>query len=142
MPKHPSIGISLLGLAAMICTFVATSVLIGRDTLRDLRFLSVGKLPVSYTLYAGEPGLQASDDMGLLAGCKKLALAGGLTQRESEVLVILARGSGLAKVQEELFISQGTAITHRNSIYRKLDVHSRQELLDRIDALRAGGRQG
>lgn len=142
MPEHPSIGISLLGLAAMICTFVATSVLIGRDALRDLRFLSVGKLPVSYTLYAGEPGLQASDDMGLLAGCKKLALAGGLTQRESEVLVILARGSGLAKVQEELFISQGTAITHRNSIYRKLDVHTRQELLDRIDALRVGGRQG
>lgn len=139
LPGYHTVGISLLGLTAMICTFVATSVLIGRDALRDLRFLSVGKLPVSYTLYEGEPGLQPADDMGLLASCKKLALVGGLTQRESEVLVILARGSSLAKVQEELFISQGTAITHRNSIYRKLDIHSRQELLDRIDALRIGG---
>ena len=35
-----------------------------------------------------------------------------------------------ARVQEELAISEGTAITHRCNIYRKLDVRSKQELID------------
>lgn len=40
------------------------------------------------------------------------------------------QGNTLARVQEELVISEGTAITHRRNIYRKLDVHSKQELID------------
>lgn len=132
---HTTIGISFLGLLSMILTFMATSVLISRNALRDLQFLSVGKLPLSYTLYEAQ-GAMPDEKASLVACCKELSLSGGLTQRESEVLVILARGNSLSKVQEELFISQGTAITHRNSIYRKLGVHSRQELLDRIDGLR------
>ena len=40
-----------------------------------------------------------------------------------------------ARVQEELVISEGTAITHRRNIYRKLDVHSKQELIDFAAAL-------
>ena len=43
---------------------------------------------------------------------------------------MLAHGNSLARVQSDLVISEGTAITHRRNIYRKLDVHSKQELLD------------
>ena len=35
-----------------------------------------------------------------------------------------------ARVQEKSAISEGTAITHRSNIYRKLDVHSKQEFID------------
>ena len=42
-------------------------------------------------------------------------------------------GNTLARVQSELVISEGTAITHRRNIYRKLDVHSKQELLDFVE---------
>lgn len=51
---HTTIGISFLGLLSMILTFMATSVLISRNALRDLQFLSVGKLPLSYTLYEAQ----------------------------------------------------------------------------------------
>lgn len=56
----------------------------------------------------------------------------GLTSRESDVLRILAKGHGLGRVQEELFISEGTAITHRRHIYQKLDVHAKSELIDLV----------
>ncbi|MBR2834752.1 MAG: helix-turn-helix transcriptional regulator [Coriobacteriales bacterium] len=129
------IGIATLGMTSLISIFIATSVLIDREVLRDLRFLSAGKLPISYTLYEKQPNESIPEQMSILTCCKELALEAGLTQRESEVLAILAKGNSLHKVEEELFISQGTAITHRNNIYRKLNIHSKQELLDRIDAL-------
>lgn len=58
----------------------------------------------------------------------------GLTTREYEVALLRARGRSLPFIQEELHIAQGTAQTHLVHIYRKLDVHSRQEFLDVIEA--------
>ena len=59
-----------------------------------------------------------------------VADACGLTSREAEVLGILARGHGLNRVQEVLYIAEGTAITHRRHIYQKLGIHSKTELID------------
>lgn len=58
----------------------------------------------------------------------------GLTAREYEVALLLARGRSLPFIQSELHIAQGTAQTHLVHIYRKLDVHSRQEFLDIVEA--------
>jgi DNA-binding CsgD family transcriptional regulator len=52
--------------------------------------------------------------------CKKLAMDKCLSGREMEVLCILAGGHSLTRVENGLFISKGTAITHRRHIYRKL----------------------
>jgi DNA-binding CsgD family transcriptional regulator len=61
---------------------------------------------------------------------QSLASIKELTPRELEVLEILAKGNNLARVQEDLCISEGTAITHRRNIYQKLGIHSKQELID------------
>jgi len=52
-----------------------------------------------------------------------------LTQRETEVLNILARGFNRVEVAEHLSISPHTIMTHIKSIYRKLNVHSCTEAL-------------
>lgn len=57
-----------------------------------------------------------------------------LTQRETEVMRLLAVGRSLPYVQSELCIAEGTARSHAHNIYRKLDVHSRQELIDLVEA--------
>lgn len=57
-----------------------------------------------------------------------------LTHRETEVLRLLAVGRSLPYVQSELCIAEGTARSHAHNIYRKLDVHSRQELIDLVEA--------
>ena len=58
----------------------------------------------------------------------------GLTPRESEVIVLLAYGRTLAIIARDLHIAQGTARTHIENIYRKLDVHKQQELIDLVES--------
>lgn len=58
-----------------------------------------------------------------------------LSQRELEILCLLAKGRNAAHVQKELVISEGTVRTHMRNIYRKLDVHSQQELMDLVDTI-------
>ena len=53
----------------------------------------------------------------------------GLSPRESEIFVLLVAGKNVAFVRERLHISEGTAKTHIKRIYKKLNVHSRQELV-------------
>jgi len=51
----------------------------------------------------------------------------GLTEREVEVLRLLARGWDNARIAEELVVSEGTVKNHVTSIYAKLNVHSRAQ---------------
>jgi len=57
----------------------------------------------------------------------RTAEAFGLTAREEQVLVGLARGLSLAAIGRELQISRQTVKTHVENLYEKLDVHSRVE---------------
>lgn len=55
-----------------------------------------------------------------------------LTSRETEVFGLLAHGRSIPYVRDALIISRDTAATHAKHIYAKLDVHSRQELIDLV----------
>lgn len=65
--------------------------------------------------------------------CDAVAGTYMLSQRESEVMFLLAKGYNAASLQDKLYISEGTAKTHIRHIYRKLDIHSQQELIRIID---------
>ncbi|MEW6717009.1 MAG: response regulator transcription factor [Chloroflexota bacterium] len=53
----------------------------------------------------------------------------GLTPREQEVLVYLVEGGTNAEIGEQLHISPKTVSRHRENIMRKLNLHSRTELV-------------
>lgn len=63
----------------------------------------------------------------------ELALKHSLSKREREVFTYLARGRNAAFIQQELYISIHTVKTHIANIYRKLEVHSIQEVLDIVE---------
>jgi len=53
----------------------------------------------------------------------------GLTEREHEVLIHLAEGASNDEIGEILVISPKTVARHRENIMRKLNLHSRAELV-------------
>jgi DNA-binding CsgD family transcriptional regulator len=65
-----------------------------------------------------------------LAHYQETAKLHGLTKREAEILVLLAQGRSVPYIQSALTLSEGTVRTHVSHIYTKLEVHTKQELID------------
>ncbi len=57
----------------------------------------------------------------------------GLSPRQCEILDLLARGRDTQYIMDRFTISRATAKTHVYNIYRKLDIHCRQDLYDLIE---------
>lgn len=54
---------------------------------------------------------------------------GSLTQREREVVLLIARGLTNAEIAETCFISQGTVKTHVKRILSKLELRDRAQVV-------------
>ncbi len=57
----------------------------------------------------------------------------GLTPREKEICLYLARGRSVKTISQGLFISDNTVWSHIKNMYVKCDVKSKQELMGRIE---------
>ena len=53
--------------------------------------------------------------------------------RETEIFLLLAKGRSIPRIADELVLANSTVTTHVRGLYRKLDVHNRQELLDFVE---------
>lgn len=108
--------------------------------LDDADSMGAGELPVSQggsavserALHAFEAegnGLLTQEENldGMVA---RIAAKGALSARETEVLGYLARGRSQPYIRDALVLSKNTVASHVKHIYQKLNVHSRQELLD------------
>lgn len=85
---------------------------------------------------AGEKdGPEDSRELSLDERVELLALRYGIDGRAYDVLLLMAKGRTAARIEQELYISRGTVNTYSHKIYQKLDIHSRQELYDLIDAV-------
>lgn len=73
------------------------------------------------------------------AKCEEIADRYLLSRRETEVMFLLAKGHNAAFIQDKLCISKSTAKTHINHIYRKLDIHTQQELLNMVEERESPG---
>lgn len=73
----------------------------------------------------------ARDDLYALA-CEDLARAHELTNRELDVLRLLAQGRDAGVVEQELGLARNTVKSYTKSLYAKLGVHSKQELIDLV----------
>jgi LuxR family transcriptional regulator, maltose regulon positive regulatory protein len=59
-----------------------------------------------------------------------------LSERELEVLQLIAAGKSNRRIASDLFVSVGTVKTHINNLYRKLDAHSRTQAVARARELK------
>lgn len=103
------------------------------DTIRGVVGMRQGDGVVvsSETASAPAPGFASIEER-----CAELGAEHGLTERETEIFAMLARGRNGQFVMERYVVSRNTVKSHVKHIYAKLDVHSQQELIDLVE--RAG----
>jgi DNA-binding CsgD family transcriptional regulator len=74
----------------------------------------------------GKPG-------GIMQSCSTIAASYSLSPREEDVMRLMVKGRSIARIQDELYMSKGTVNTHLHHIYQKLNIPTRQELLDLVE---------
>jgi DNA-binding CsgD family transcriptional regulator len=60
--------------------------------------------------------------------CRAVGQAYGLTERETEVLVLVSKGRSNDEIARALVVSAATVKTHRRNLYAKMGVHSKAEI--------------
>lgn len=129
------------GLAVISAVFAAFVTVLDKVvfTEKDVVETRIGEM-VDYDLDSdANATMGAAEEDECLAA--KVADLYGLSARERDVLPLLIKGRTIARIQEELFISQGTVSTHIRHIYQKAGVQNRQALLDLIDEHRKALRE-
>lgn len=79
-----------------------------------------------------EPSERAQDG-SFMHSCKNVALKNGLTPRETEVFILLAKGRNAEFIEKKLVISHSTARSHIYNIYKKLGISSHQLLINMVE---------
>lgn len=116
---------------AMVFALILTTTLI----MRDEDFAILRAAPDARATVDDDPaGAETRHGPGRWRrSCARIARDHDLSPREEEVLVLLAKGRSMKHIEETLVISYHTAKAHANHVYRKLGVHSREELIELVE---------
>ena len=122
-----------LALSVVVCIYVLSMALM-------LQMRENHKLDqdMSGTQADGDENLPAQDcaspvermESAIATWAEGAAMAYELTPREREILPLVVRGLDTSTIAQTLGVSDNTVRTHKKSLYRKLGVHSKQELLE------------
>lgn len=84
---------------------------------------------------AADAPLSEADDVSdpIERRCLVLAERFALSPRETDVLVAFAHGRNVSYLAERLYLSPNTIRSHSKTLYTKLGVHSKQELLNLVE---------
>ena len=112
-------------LAIMYVMFMALTVALVTRGWRDE--------PVVAAVPASNPVEKPASETDSHTPASEIASLYRLSEREVEVMGYLSKGRGVSFTAEQLRLSQNTVKAYAKSLYKKLDVHSREELIDLVD---------
>lgn len=98
--------------------------------------LSSKRIWTAYDLQSGEQETEAPSQGAWKTASEKVYDEHRLTRREREIFELLAKGRNAAYVGNALCISNHTVKSHMLKIYRKLGIHSQQELINLVEDAR------
>lgn len=70
------------------------------------------------------------------SACCRITSKRGLSNRQAEMLSLLALGRDVTYIANALYLSPNTVRSYRKALYATLDIHSKQELIDLVEAER------
>ena len=124
---EPITAASYAGMAIILVLMVTIIVVLGSLLLKQVDRDPEAPIP-------GEPVSEQTPQPARDAQAfEQLARTYGLTAREAQTASYVSKGYSLDKTAELLGISINTVRTHMRSVYGKLAIHSRQELIDLLD---------
>jgi DNA-binding CsgD family transcriptional regulator len=135
----PNVVIGLSGALSLLillaCAALAFSIMYTTGFIPS--FLMLGYLAVvNLNLDRRKQGLHGEGDVSLAPTSERLAIVSAayhLSPREREVLEFIANGLSTPFIADKLCISRSSVKTHIKHIYRKLDVHKRDDLITLIN---------
>lgn len=116
-------SIGFLSLAAGAVIAVSTFLIMGSLALKSLDDVEAAD--------DSSTGEDAEDDGAYRFD--QVTAAYDLTKRESETAYLFFKGYSAKRIAELHFVSLNTTQSHLRSVYKKLDVHSRQDLIDLVE---------
>ena len=126
-PLSPAVA-SALSTVSLWILFIGC-LAIGLYVLKQQRTEQLLASPNAAASGAATEHLEDASDL-FAARLAAVAEPAGLTSREQEILGLYAQGRSAVYIAEKLVLSNYTVKTHIRRAYAKLDVHSRQDLLD------------
>lgn len=151
VPAFVSVFVStnLISDALSFVAVPAVSAALGADYAELIKPLSMGigmAALLCLALFSGpmtldRPRLEEGDDRvadsptQLECQVDELACRFGVSDREREVMLCIVSGYSYKATAAELGITEGTVQSHIKRLYTKIDVHSRQELIDTVRAI-------
>lgn len=80
-----------------------------------------------------DPAPQPTPEELLSTRCEEIAAQYQFTPRETDIFKLLAQGYTMPVISEKLFVSENTVKSHVKSIYQKLGIHVRSELIELVN---------
>lgn len=125
-------GVTLaVALVTVVCSFAIMAVVVSRRASSDQAALDQAQAadaPLS-------PADAAAAEKALRQqACQAIAQDASLTDRETVVLELVSLGYTVARMAQERGVSENTVRTHTKGLYRKLDVHSKQEVIELVES--------
>lgn len=105
--------------------------------LSEINFIS--DWGISFIDDGAEPSQQKGNFLN--SHCVLLAKQHNLSARESEILEHLAQEETISQIGEALFVAPGTVRAHIQHIYKKMGIHNRSEIMERIELARSDADQ-
>lgn len=147
LPWHPfvvfGVGWAVYPLSTLLAQGLAEVLRAQRiDPASFMIYVMYGLVAVSTTLVgaAGRRSRKESaneaasptSEVALGEGAERLCREAALTPRELEIVALVYRGWTRPYIAEKLVLSENTVRTYAKQAYRKLDVHSRAELIEKL----------
>jgi DNA-binding CsgD family transcriptional regulator len=137
--RHKFAGVLPMATVGVIYAAVCLGVCVYRELVRldseDERFAARRGSGDEDRLFVSPVGPTMSMVDSISRQCHETARQYALSSREEEVLAYLVRGKSAKTIADNTYISYNTIKTHMSHIYHKMNIHSREEMIQIVESV-------